>query len=92
MDNIIYFSLSYATNFAVLLATSEQESPWWISLIVSIVSPIFYFLLKYLFDIMITKAKNKNNLTDKQAKDLQDRVDDITDDGVINHSNKEEKK
>lgn len=91
MNNIITLSACYITNFATLIATSNSESPWYISLIVSVVSPIFYFGIKFLFDTMITKAKKEGKLTDEQAKDLQDKADDITDDGKLNNSNKEEK-
>lgn len=83
--------MCYATNIGVFLTTMENQSPWWVSFIVSLVSPIFYFVVKYVFDIMITKAKNNGNLTEEQTKDLQDKADDITDDGKLNNSNKEEK-
>lgn len=88
MNDIITLVACYVTNFATLIGTMDNGAPWWVSMVVSIISPIFYFLLKYLFDIMITKAKEKGHITNSQAKDLQDRADDITDDGKMNNSNK----
>ena len=41
---------------------------------------------------MITNAKEKCHITDSQAKDLQSKADDITDDGKVNNSNRKEKK
>lgn len=92
MNNIIPITMCYVTNIGVFLTTMENQSPWWVSLIVSLVSPIFYFLVKYVFDIMITRAKKNGDITKEQAKDLQDKADDITDDGKLNNSNKEENK
>ena len=91
MNDIITLGACYITNFATLVATADNGSPWWVSLIVSVVSPIFYFLLKYIFNIMIPRAKKNGDLSNKQADDLQNKADDITDDGKLNNSNKEEK-
>lgn len=91
MNNAIPIIMCYATNISVLLATAENEAPWWVSIIVSLLSPIFYLLLKYVLDIMITRAKKNGDLTKDQVKDLQDKVDDLTDDGKLNGSNKEDK-
>ena len=92
MNDIITLVACYVTNFATLIGTMDNGAPWWVSMVVSIISPIFYFLLKYLFDIMITKAKEKGHITDSQAKDLKSKADDITDDGKVNNSNRKEKK
>lgn len=91
MNDIITLGACYITNFATLIGTMDNGAPWWVSLVVSIISPIFYFLLKFLFNVMITMAKKNGDITDAQEKDLQDKADDITDDGKINNSNREEK-
>lgn len=88
MNDIITLVACYVTNFATLIGTMDNGAPWWVSMVVSIISPIFYFLLKFMFDVMITRAKEKGHITDSQSKDLQEKADDITDDGKMNNSNK----
>lgn len=80
MKDLITLVACYVTNFATLMSTMENQNEWWISLIVSCLSPIAYFLLRYLFNILITKAHKKGDLTDEQAKDLQDKANEITED------------
>lgn len=83
--------LSLVTNLTVLMATADSGSPWWVSLIVSIVSPLFYLLVNIGLNALITHLKKKGDLTNKQAKDLQSKVDDYADNGKIDNSNKEDK-
>ena len=92
MNDIITLVACYVTNFATLIGTMDNGAPWWVSMVVSIISPIFYFLLKFMFDVMITRAKKRGNITSSQEKDLQEKADDITDDGKVNNSNRKEKK
>lgn len=84
--------LSLITNLTVLVATSNTGEPWWVSLVVSICSPLVYLLASILLNALLTHLKKKGKLTSKQAKDLQKKVDDYVDDGKINHSNEKEDK
>ena len=42
--------------------------------------------------VIINKEKNKGNLSDKDADELKHKVDDLTDDGKLNDSDKEDHK
>lgn len=89
---IYTFLLSITTNLITLVATSTADEPWWISLIVSVASPIFYLLCSISLNSILTTLRKKGKLTKKQAEDLQRKVDDYVDDGKLNDSNKEDKK
>lgn len=82
--------LSLITNLVTLVATSNAEAPWWVSVIVSVVSPLFYLLCSIGLNTLLTTLKKKGKLTSKQAKDLQKKVDDYVDNGKIDDSNKED--
>lgn len=92
MAMIYTTALSLITNLAVLVATSNTGEPWWVSLVVSIASPLVYLLASIGLNALLTHLKNKGKLTSKQAKELQKKVDDYVDDGKINHSNEKEDK
>ncbi len=77
MHDLIPILCSYATNFAVLVTSADSGQPWWVSLVVSILSPIFYFFIKYIMDVLITKSKTKGNLNTEQFNKLQDDIDNI---------------
>lgn len=83
--------LSLVTNLITLVATSNAEAPWWVSVIVSVLSPLFYLLCSIGLNALLTTLKKKGKLTSKQAKNLQEKVDDYVDDGKLNKSNKEDK-
>ncbi len=92
MDTMIGCVASFVTSVGGLIATMENGAPWWVSLIISIISPVIYCVMNIALKVIINKEKNKGNLTDKDAEKLKDKVDDLTDDGKLNDSNKEDDK
>lgn len=91
MDIFIGCLASFVTSIGGLIATMENGAPWWVSLIISVLSPVIYCLMNITLKVLITKETKKGNLTDKDADALKHKVDDLTDDGKLNDSNKEEK-
>lgn len=91
MDTFIGCMASFVTSIGGLIATMENGAPWWVSLIISVLSPVIYCVMNIALKVMINKEKNKGNLTNKDADALKHKVDDLTDDGKLNDSNKEDK-
>lgn len=91
MDTFLGCIATFVTSIGGLIATMENGAPWWVSLIISVLSPVIYCLMNIALKVLITKEAKKGNLTDKDADFLKHKVDDLTDDGKLNDSNKEDK-
>lgn len=92
MDTMIGCLATLVTSIGGLVATMENGAPWWVSLIISILSPVIYCTMNIALKVIINKEKNKGNLSNNDAEELKHKVDDLTDDGKLNDSNKEEHK
>lgn len=92
MDTMIGCIATFATSVGGLVATMENGSPWWVSFIISILSPVIYCAMNIALKVIINKEKNKGNLSEKDAEELKHKVDDLTDDGKLNESDKEDHK
>lgn len=88
---ILGATATLVTSVGSLVALANEQAPWWVSLIVSIASPFIYLLLEIGLKALINKLNKKGDLTDEQKKALDDKVEDLTDDGNINGSNKKGK-
>lgn len=82
---------TFLTSISSLVALANEQAPWWVSVIVSVLSPFIYLLLEIALKAIINKLNKKGSITDEQKKDLDDKVEDLTDDGEINQSNKKGK-
>ena len=91
MDTFLGCIATFVTSIGGLIATMENGAPWWVSLIISVLSPVIYCLMNIALKVLITKETKNGNLTDKDADSLKHKVDDLTDDGKLNDSNKEDK-
>ena len=92
MDTMTRCIAPFITRVGGLVATMENGSPWWVSFIISILSPVIYCTMNIALKVIINKEKNKGNLSDKDADELKHKVDDLTDDGKLNDSDKEDHK
>ena len=79
---------SLVTNLSVLSALANEGGEWWVSLIVSLVSPFFYYLINLLGKVLVNALEKKKLLSKDEAKKAKDELEDLTDDGKKNGSNK----
>ena len=101
MNSLLPICASLVTNLSVLSVVANEGGEWWVSLIVSLVSPFLYYLivslvspfLYYLINllgkVLVNALEKKKLLTKDEAKKAKDELEDLTDDGKKNGSNKE---
>ena len=61
MDTMIGCIATFITSVGGLVATMENGSPWWVSFIISILSPVIYCSMNIALKVIINKEKNKGN-------------------------------
>ena len=88
--NLLPVVASLVTNLSVLSALANEGGEWWVSLIVSLVSPFFYYLINLLGKVLVNALEKKKLLSKEDAKKAKDELEDLTDDGKKNGSNKKE--
>ena len=86
--NLLPVVASLITNLSVLSAVANEGGEWWVSLIVSLVSPFFYYLINLFGKVLVNSLEKKKLLTKEDAKKAKDELEDLTDDGKKNGSNK----
>lgn len=86
--NLLPVVASLVTNLSVLSALANEGGEWWVSLIVSLVSPFFYYLINLLGKVLVNALEKKKLLSEEDAKKAKDELEDLTDDGKKNGSNK----
>ena len=79
---------SLVTNLSVLSVVANEGGEWWISLIVSLVSPFLYYLINLFGKVLVNALEKKKLLSKEDAKKAKDDLEDLTDDGKKNGSNK----
>ena len=88
--NLLPVVASLITNLSVLSAVANEGGEWWVSLIVSLVSPFFYYLINLFGKVLVNALEKKKLLSKDEAKKAKDELEDLTDDGKKNGSNKQE--
>ena len=88
--NLLPVVASLITNLSVLSAVANEGGEWWVSLIVSLVSPFFYYLINLFGKVLVNALEKKKLLSKEDAKKAKDELEDLTDDGKKNGSNKQE--
>ena len=86
--NLLPVVASLITNLSVLSAVANEGGEWWVSLIVSLVSPFFYYLINLFGKVLVNALEKKKLLSKEDAKKAKDELEDLTDDGKKNGSNK----
>ena len=86
--NILPVVASLVTNLSVLSVVANEGGEWWVSLIVSLVSPFLYYLINLLGKVLVNYLEKKKLLSKDEAKKAKDELGDLTDDGKKNGSNK----
>ena len=86
--NLLPVVASLVTNLSVLSAVANEGGEWWVSLIVSLVSPFFYYLINLFGKVLVNALEKKKLLSKEDAKKAKDELEDLTDDGKKNGSNK----
>ena len=81
---------SLVTNLSVLSVVANEGGEWWVSLIVSLVSPFLYYLINLFGKVLVNTLEKKKLLSKEDAKKAKDDLEDLTDDGKKNGSNKQE--
>ena len=79
---------SLVTNLSVLSVVANEGGEWWVSLIVSLVSPFIYYLINLFGKVLVNSLEKKKLLSKEDAKKAKDDLEDLTDDGKKNGSNK----
>ena len=79
---------SLVTNLSVLSVVASEGGEWWVSLIVSLVSPFLYYLINLFGKVLVNALEKKKLLSKEDAKKAKDDLEDLTDDGKKNGSNK----
>ena len=79
---------SLVTNLSVLSVVANEGGEWWVSLIVSLVSPFLYYLINLFGKVLVNVLEKKKLLSKEDAKKAKDELEDLTDDGKKNGSNK----
>ena len=87
--NILPVVASLVTNLSVLSVVANEGGEWWVSLIVSLVSPFLYYLINLFGKVLVNALEKKKLLSNEDAKKAKDELEDLTDDGKKNGSNKE---
>ena len=88
--NLLPVVASLVTNLSVLSVVASEGGEWWVSLIVSLVSPFLYYLINLFGKVLVNALENKKLLSKEDAKKAKDELEDLTDDGKKNGSNKQE--
>ena len=86
--NLLPVVASLITNLSVLSAVANEGGEWWVSLIVSLVSPFFYYLINLFGKVLVNTLEKKKLLSKDEANKAKDELEDLTDDGKKNGSNK----
>ena len=86
--NILPVVASLVTNLSVLSVVANEGGEWWVSLIVSLVSPFLYYLINLFGKVLVNALEKKKLLSKEDAKKAKDDLEDLTDDGKKNGSNK----
>ena len=86
--NLLPVVASLITNLSVLSVVANEGGEWWVSLIVSLVSPFLYYLINLLGKVLVNALEKKKLLSKEDAKKAKDELEDLTDDGKKNGSNK----
>ena len=86
--NLLPVVASLITNLSVLSVVASEGGEWWVSLIVSLVSPFLYYLINLFGKVLVNALEKKKLLSKEDAKKAKDELEDLTDDGKKNGSNK----
>ena len=86
--NLLPVVASLVTNLSVLSVVASEGGEWWVSLIVSLVSPFLYYLINLFGKVLVNALEKKKLLSKEDVKKAKDELDDLTDDGKKNGSNK----
>ena len=86
--NLLPVVASLVTNLSGLSVVASEGGEWWVSLIVSLVSPFLYYLINLFGKVLVNALEKKKLLSKEDAKKAKDELEDITDDGKKNGSNK----
>ena len=86
--NLLPVVASLVTNLSVLSVVASEGGEWWVSLIVSLVSPFLYYLINLFGKVLVNALEKKKLLSEEDAKKAKDELEDLTDDGKKNGSNK----
>lgn len=86
--NLLPVVASLVTNLSVLSVIANEGGEWWVSLIVSLVSPFLYYLINLFGKVLVNTLEKKKLLSKEEAKKAKDDLEDLTDDGKKNNSNK----
>ena len=86
--NLLPVVASLVTNLSVLSVVASEGGEWWVSLIVSLVSPFLYYLINLFGKVLVNTLEKKKLLSKEDAKKARDDLEDLTDDGKKNGSNK----
>ena len=86
--NLLPVVASLVTNLSVLSVVANEGGEWWVSLIVSLVSPFLYYLINLFGKVLVNSLEKKKLLSKEDAKKAKDELEDLTDDGKKNNSNK----
>ena len=86
--NILPVAASLITNLSVLYVVANEGGEWWVSLIASLVSPFLYYLINLFGKVLVNALEKKKLLSKEDAKKAKDDLEDLTDDGKKNGSNK----
>lgn len=86
--NLLPVVASLVTNLSVLSVVASEGGEWWVSLIVSLVSPFLYYLINLFGKVLVNALEKKKLLSKEDAKKAKDDLEDLTDDGKKNGSNK----
>ena len=88
--NVLPVVASLITNLSVLSVVANEGGEWWVSLIVSLVSPFLYYLINLFGKVLVNALEKKKLISKEDAKKAKDELEDLTDDGKKNGSNKQE--
>ena len=88
--NLLPVVASLVTNLSVLSVVASEGGEWWVSLIVSLVSPFLYYLINLFGKVLVNALEKKKLLSKEDAKKAKDELEDLTDDGKKSGSNKQE--
>ena len=86
--NLLPVVASLVTNLSVLSVVANEGGEWWVSLIVSLVSPFRYYLINLFGKVLVNALEKKKLRSKEDAKKAKDELEDLTDDGKKNGSNK----
>ena len=86
--NVLPVVASLVTNLSVLSVVANEGGEWWVSLIVSLVSPFLYYLINLFGKVLVNALEKKKLLSKEDAKKAKDDLEDLTGDGKKNGSNK----